>query len=114
MIYSIGQNMCCAVTNGDWKLSKHVLICLTIHQLYPSKQLTSVLNRMGCCESYQYGLEVETALAEVLHKASTYLTPYIIIVDSNLVFHSERENLSKIITNLTDSNVVNITAGIIL
>ena len=114
LIYSIGQDICCAVKNGEWKLPKHVFICLTICQLYRSKQLTQILNRMGHCECYQYGLEVETALAEALDNTSTHLTAHFVIGDSNLVFHSEWENLRKATTNLTGSNVVNSAAGVML
>ena len=53
LIYSISQDICRAVKNGEWKLPKHVLICLTIRQLYRSKQLTQIMSRMGHCESYQ-------------------------------------------------------------
>ena len=42
---------------------------------------------MGQCESYQYGLEVETALTDALDNTSTHLTSHV-IGDSNLVFHS--------------------------
>ena len=89
LIHSIGQDICRAVTNGEWTLPKHVLICLPIRHLYRSKELTQSLNRMGHCESYQYSLEVETALAEALDNTSTHLTLHIVIDDSNLVFHSE-------------------------
>ena len=69
---------------------------------------------MGHCESYQSGLEVETSLAEALDNTSTHLTAHIVIGDSNLVFHSEWDNLSKITTNLKGSNVVNSATGIML
>ena len=69
---------------------------------------------MGHCESYQSGLEVETSLAEALDNTSTHLTAHIVIGDSNLVFHSEWDNLNKITTNLKGSNVVNSAAGIML
>ena len=69
---------------------------------------------MGHCESYQYGLEVETALTEALDNTITHLTFHIVIGDSNLVFYSEWDNLNKITTNLTGSNVVNSAAGIML
>ena len=82
MIYSVGQDICRAVTNGEWKLPKHVLICLTIRHLCHSKQLTQILNRMGHYESCQYGSEVKTALTEALDNTSTHLTPHIVIGDS--------------------------------
>ena len=53
-------------------------------------------------------------MAEALDNTGTHLTPHIVIGDSNLVFQSEWDNLSKIITHLTGSNVVNSAAGIML
>ena len=69
---------------------------------------------MGHCESYQYGLEVETTLAKVLDNTSTYLKFHVVISDSNLAFHSEWDNLSKTNTNLTGSEVANSAAEIML
>ena len=40
-IYSIGQYVCRAISQGRWKLAKHILICITIRHLYRSKQLTN-------------------------------------------------------------------------
>ena len=40
---------------------------LKIRHLFRNKQLTQILNRTARIESYQYGLEVETALAEALN-----------------------------------------------
>ena len=34
----------CAVTDGKWKLLKHVLLCNTVHHLHHSKQPTTILN----------------------------------------------------------------------
>ena len=45
-IYSIGQDVCRAVSQGRWKLAKHILICMTIRHLYRSKQLPTILNRL--------------------------------------------------------------------
>ena len=41
-VYSIGQEICRAVSLGRWKLAKHILICTTIRHLYRSKHLTSL------------------------------------------------------------------------
>ena len=76
--------------------------------------MTQIFNRLGHSESYSFGLEIETALAEALDEVSTYLTPHIVVGEGNAVFHSEWDNLNKITTNLTGSNVVNSTAGIML
>lgn len=34
LIYSIGQDLCRAVSNGEWKLPKHILLCMTLPHLY--------------------------------------------------------------------------------
>ena len=111
---SIGQDVCRAVSQGRWKLIKHILICVTLRYLYRSKQLTTILNRLCHCESYSSGLELETAMAEAIDKADISLTPQIVTGKDNLVFHSEWDNLNKILTNVTGPNVVNSATGIML
>ena len=100
--------------NGEWKLPKHILLCSTIRHLYRSKQLTNILHRLGHCESYDFGLEVETALAEAIGNVSSSLTPQIATGEDNEVFHVEWDNLNKITTNVHGSNVVNSTGGIMI
>ena len=46
VVFSIGQDICRAVTNGEWKLLKHILLCIILH-LYRSRQLVTLLNRLG-------------------------------------------------------------------
>ena len=36
-VYSIGQEICRAVSLGRWKLAKHILICTIVSHLYRSK-----------------------------------------------------------------------------
>ena len=88
-IYSIGQDGCHAISQGWWKLAKHILICITIRHLYRSKQLTTILNRLCHCESYSFGIKLKTAMAYALEEANTYLTPQIVSGESNEVFHNE-------------------------
>ena len=113
-VFSIGQDLCRAATRGKWKLAKHILLCTTIRHLYRSKQLTTILNRLCHCESYSFGLELETAMAKAIEESNTYLTPQIVTGEGNILFHSEWDNLNKIKTNITGSNVVNSAAGIML
>ena len=49
-VYSISQDVCRAVSQGRWKLSKHILVFVTLRHLYRSKQLTTILNRLCHCE----------------------------------------------------------------
>ncbi|KAG1715023.1 ABC transporter C family member 8 [Nymphon striatum] len=97
-------DICRAVTNGEWKLPKHILLCSTIRHLYRSNQLTNILHRLGHWESYYFGLEVETTLAEAIDDDSS-LTPQITTGEDNEVFHVEWDNLNKITTNVHGSNV---------
>ena len=62
LLLSIGQDLCRAVTNGQWKMPKHILLCMTLRHLFRSKQLTTLINRFGHCENYLIRLELETAL----------------------------------------------------
>ena len=102
------------MTKGEWKLPKHILLCTTIRHLYRSRQLTTILSRLGHCETYDFSLELETALAKALDEISTSLTPQIITGDGNEVFHLEWDNMNKITTNIHGCNVVNSTGGIMI
>ena len=53
-------------------------------------------------------------MAKAIDEADTYSTPQIVTGKDNLVFHSEWDNLSKILTNVTGTNVVNSASGIML
>ena len=44
LVLFIGQDICRATTEGQWKLPKHILICTIIHHLYCGKQLTTIIN----------------------------------------------------------------------
>ena len=94
LILSIGQDLCRCVTGGDCKLPKHVLLCMTVRHLYRSKHLATILNRLGHCESYDFGLELETAMAKALDETSTLLTPQIVKGEGTILFHSEWDNLN--------------------
>ena len=85
-----------------------------MRHLYRSKLLTTILARLGHCETYDFGLELETAIAKALNEVSTTLTPQIIKGEGNEVFHSERDNMNKITMNINGSNVVNSTAGVMI
>ena len=41
---SIGQDFCRAVTNSEWKLPKHILLCMTLRLLFRSKELITLIN----------------------------------------------------------------------
>ena len=73
-----------------------------------------ILSRLGHCETYDFGLELETALAKALDEVPTSLTPQIITGEGDEVFHFEWDNMNKMTTNIHGSNVVNSTGGIMI
>ena len=98
LVNSIGQDICQAVSGGKWKLPKHVLLCMTVRHLFCSKQLTKILNLLGHSESYNFGLELETALAKALDEVSNFLTHQIVTGEGNELFDCEWDNLNEITT----------------
>ena len=113
-VFSIGQDLCRAVSEGKWKLPNHIFLCVTVRHLFRRRQLITILHRLGHSESYDFGLELETALAKVLDEVSTYQTPQIVTGEGNLIFHCEWDNLNKTTTNVYGSNIVNSAGGIMV
>ena len=108
------QDICRAVSYGQWKLPKHVLLCITIRHLYGNQQLVNILNRLGHCETFKFGLQYENAVAKAQADASTLLTPQIVTGEENDVFLCEWDNLNKVTTNVHASNVINHPGGIMI
>ena len=87
MIFSIGQDICRAVSEEERKLPKHILLCATVRHLFQSKQLTNILYRLGHFENCRFGLNIETAQTKAIDTVLTYLTPQIVTGDGNVFFH---------------------------
>ncbi len=115
LVLSIGQDICRAATNGEWKLPKHVLICMTLRHLFRSEKLITFFNRMGHCESYSFSLELETALAKAIEETSSVLSTSIIRnPDAPSVFHSEFDNFDQLTNDLTGMGSVHTAHGIMM
>ena len=114
LIFSIGQDLCRAVSHGEWKLPKHILLCMTLRHLYRSRQLVTLLNRLGHSESYAFSLELEDAVGVALEQSSTLLTSRIVRSPGNVVFHSEWDNFNQFLTSVHGSPAFNAAAGIML
>lgn len=52
LVSSLGQDICRATTRGEWKLPKHILVCMTLRHLFRSAQLNILMNKLGHAESY--------------------------------------------------------------
>ena len=96
LIQSIGQDLCRATTSGQWKMPKHILLCMTLRHLFRSAELITLINRFGHCDNYSFSLELETALAEAADRSSTLLTNQIVRnPQGRTVFHSEFDNFDQ-------------------
>ena len=115
LVQSIGQDVCRAATNGEWKLPKHVLLCLTLRHLYRSKQLITLINKLGHCENYSFSLELETAIAKATQESSTLLSVQIIRSPQKAsVFHSEFDNFDQLLNTITGKESIHTAHGIML
>ena len=96
LVLSLGQDLCRSVTNGLWKLSKHILLCMTMRHMFRSEELITLFSRLGHSENYSYSLELETALATMVQQSSNMLTSQIIRNPAgNSLFHSDFDNFDK-------------------
>ena len=114
LVMSIGQDICRAVTHGEWKLPKHILLCMTLRHLYRSKLLLTLLNRFGHCESNCFAMELEYAVDTALERKSKLLTNQIVKTPYNAVFHSEWDNFNQHLTGIHGAPFINTAGGIML
>jgi hypothetical protein len=111
LVQSIGQDLCRAATNGNWKLPKHILLCMTLRHMFRSEELITLLNRFGHAENNSFAVELETALATALQQASNLLTAQIVRnPPGQSTFHSDFDNFDQ----LTATGSVHTAHGIML
>ncbi|KAL2091604.1 hypothetical protein ACEWY4_013867 [Coilia grayii] len=88
---------------------------MSLRHLFRSKTLIRMLHRFGHCESYDFSLELETALAEAVESSSSQLSNQIIRYPMPpSVFHSEFDNLDKFINDVTGRESIHTAHGIML
>ena len=115
LINSIGQDICRATTNSAWILPKHISLCLTLRHLFRSKELITLMNKLGHCENYSFTLELETAIATAADIQSSLLTQKIVTNPNGpSVFHSEFDNFDQLVNDLTGKGSVHTAHGIML
>ena len=107
LIGSIGQDICRAATRGQWKLPKHIFLCMPLRHLFRSKELTTLMNRFGHCESYSLSLDIETVIAKTLEDTSSLLSSQIVLNPSvPCVFHSDFDNFDQFVNDLSGDGPV--------
>ena len=74
-VLSIAQDIVHCCTNGRVKLPKHTSLAMCVYHLTSSRNLVTLLNRMGHCCSYDEMQAVDTSIAlEVLAHAEEHGT----------------------------------------
>ena len=90
------------LSNDKWTIDgncQRICFCAQLSIIsFCSKQLTTILNGLGHCESYDFGLELEKTVTKASDEESTYLTPKIICGEANVVFDNAWDNIIKIKT----------------
>ena len=115
LVQSIGQDICRAATNGQWKMTKHILLCMTLRHLFRSAQLITLMNRFGHSESYSFSLELETAIGQALQQSSSLLSRQIVRNPAEpTLFHSDFDNFDQFVSSLTGSGSIHTAHGIML
>ena len=98
-----------------WKLPKHIFLSVTLRHLYGSKELTTLINRFGHCESYSFSLEVETAIAKALEETSSFLSSQIVRNPAApSIFHSDFDNFDQYVNDISGTGSVHTANGIML
>ncbi len=81
--------------------------------MFRSKELLTLLNKFGHCESYSFSLE--TAIAKSVQKSASLLPQSIICKPlGRSVLHSEFDNFDKIVNELYGAGSVHTAHGIML
>ena len=113
LIFSIRQDLCRAVFNGELKLPKHILLCMALRHLYRSKKLITILNRLGHCENNSFAIDVENAIEAALDESNSAVPSGIISGPENAVTYTAWDNHNKNLTGIHGPSCINATAGMI-
>ena len=115
VVLSTGQDICKVTKNGQWTMSKHILLCITPCHMFRSKELLTLINKFGCCESYNFSLEAETAIVNAVHEYASLLSQSIVCNPTGKsIFHSELDNFGNIVNMVCGAGSVFTVHGITL
>jgi len=115
LVNSLGQDLCCTLTNGHWKLPKHIILGMSLRHLFRSADLVKLMNRLGHCENYSFLLDIETAIAMAVHNASSLIPVGIVRNPTCLsIFHYDFDNFEEFVNYLSGAGSVHRSHGIML
>jgi len=110
---AIAEDLCYASTRGIWKMPKHLLLAVSLHQLTGSAQIVVLLNRMGHCCSYTQLLDLETAM-QIQVEARDPILPYNISATGNVVSNLCWDNFDMDEETVSGANTTHSTHGILI
>ena len=110
---SFAEDLCYAVTNGDWVMPKHITLPITVRHLTGSDEVITILNRYGHGQSYTMTLELETAMCNSVISSVSILSRSI-SRDNNAVLHMCYDNFDLDEVTLSGSGTTHSTHGIVI
>ena len=95
-------------------MKKHILLCMTLRHLFRSKSITTLMNRLGHCESYTYSIELETAPANSIVESASLVSNSDVIKrqPEGAVFHSDWDNFDQLVSDVYGAGSIHTTVGI--
>lgn len=75
---------------------------MTLRHLFRSKSITTLINRLGHCESYTYSIELETALANSIVESASLVSNSDVIKrqPDGAVLHSDWDNFDQLVSDV--------------
>ena len=88
---------------------------MNLRHLFRSRELITLINRMGHCEGYDFSLELETAIANALQQTSSLLSNQI-FREPNVpsLFHSDFDNFDEYVSELKGAGSIHTAHGIMM
>ena len=77
LVDSFAEDICQALTRGQWTMPKHFLLGMTLRHFTGSAEIVTLLNRYGHCVSYSRLLELETAMCKSIVEREGVIPPSI-------------------------------------
>ncbi|XP_041981090.1 uncharacterized protein LOC121736526 [Aricia agestis] len=111
-MFSLGQDIIYAATNGNIKTSKHVTLGMALKSLSSSRKIVDLVNKYGHCCSYNVIEELETELTFTSTQQNK-LCPEDIILADNLCTGVAFDNFDRFVDTLTGKDTLHDTVGII-
>ena len=111
---SCAQDICYAMSRGEWKMPKHVLLEITLRHMTGSTELITLLNHFGHCQSYSQVMELETAICNQINTQEFLLPATISSMMNNVVLHFSWDNFDLSEETPSGAGTTHVAHGIVL